>query len=381
MIATSRRKTRGRMCDARLLPVVIALLLLLHAAHYGSRRHPDQGYGLRVAASQKSSSRPLGPCAINLYGLPRSFKDLVLPSFIQNVVIPNQKYGCDFFVHYHHRLSEPPGRDGRGGTLNPDEILLLRSAIVNATDYQPTIEFTKTTEDEFASSYRALLQELHTARDKHGALLYMPVNHPSYDYDTVNNVVRMFHGQTAAWELMLSFEQATSMHNLHHYSRIAMLRNDVFYTSPVDIYKLPDGSTDDLNEFAVIPGFSQHPVNDRLIYGPRDAVRLWADNRFERLWQHIQHIQKHHPGDGIHSERFLAFTIFPAIRDAGVPILVDSAICFLRVRSDQSIRLDDCRQRGASVDATQRAVEFILQRTCQRNETQSTLVHLECGKS
>jgi hypothetical protein len=317
--------------------------------------------------------RVLGPCAINLYGLPRSFQDLVLPSLIENVVLPNLKYQCDYFVHYHHRLSEPPGRDGKGGNVDPEAVLQIRSSILNVSDNEPKIVLTKTTEDEFTDMYRDLLEELHAAVDGDGKLLYVPTNHPSYDSNTVDNVIKMFHGQAAVWS---SMEEASRSSNVH-YSRVAMLRVDVVYVTPIDIYKLPDGSIDSLNQAAVVPGFAQHPVNDRLIYGPCDAVKLWAATRFDRLWKHIQMIRTDHPGDGIHSERFLAFTLFPAIRDTGVSILVDPELCFLRARSDMSIRLDDCGLHRAT-DAMAQAIQAMVNRRCRLNRTVPKLVHLEC---
>ena len=64
-------------------------------------------------------------CAILLFGLPRAFKEYVLPSLEKNVIRPNAKYGCDYFVHFYKQASEGSGRSGRGGTINPDDIFLL----------------------------------------------------------------------------------------------------------------------------------------------------------------------------------------------------------------------------------------------------------------
>jgi len=66
------------------------------------------------------SSPPLSShrCAIALYGLPRAFKSLVLPSLIQNVIIPNEEYKCDYFVQFHKLERERSGRSGAGGILN-----------------------------------------------------------------------------------------------------------------------------------------------------------------------------------------------------------------------------------------------------------------------
>jgi hypothetical protein len=51
-------------------------------------------------------------CAINLFGLPRSFQSLVLPSFIENVIWPNAAHNCDYFVHYFNLTQEAAGRSG-----------------------------------------------------------------------------------------------------------------------------------------------------------------------------------------------------------------------------------------------------------------------------
>ncbi|GKY95307.1 hypothetical protein MPSEU_000492500 [Mayamaea pseudoterrestris] len=367
---------------ARLVAFISIILLWTAFVLYSSNeQRSNYHHPIRVGIVDQEKDQIIGPCAINFYGVPRSFQGLVLPSIIENVVLPNLKYRCDYFVHYHHRLSEPLGRDGRGGYLEPEGILDLKSAIRNVSRnvYQPRISFTRTAEEEFLQTYHELLHVIHDEKDSDGQLLFTPVNHPSYDNNTIDNVVRMFHGQAAVWHSMSKFEQNFSQHHFYRYSRVAMLRNDVFYATPIDIYRLPDGFLDIRNEYAVIPGFSQHPVNDRLIYGPADAVRIWAATRFERLWKHAQFMKLHHPGDGIHSERFLAYTIFPAIRDAGIPILVDNDMCFLRVRSDQSIRLDDCRvPKTTATGPTQQTVEALLHRSCYLNETQHPLMHLEC---
>jgi hypothetical protein len=161
--------------------------------------------------------------------------------------------------------------------------------------------------------------------------------------------------------------------------RVAMLRLDVLYVTPIDIYKLPDNSLDKENKFAVVPAFASQPVNDRMIYGPYDAVRLWAAGRFSRLEHHAKLV--HRTGDGIHSERFLYRTIFPAIRDFGVEIVKDKVICFLRVRADASVRFSDCSDASAN-EKNQKAVELLTRRRCSlyiANEPSFVKI-LECDK-
>jgi hypothetical protein len=362
-------------------------------------------------------------CAINFYGLPRSFKSLVLPFVIQNVLLPNARYNCDFFIHHHIRMVDPGGRDGRSGAIDPEDIFLLEEAI-QAVHYNssntranvaknvmtqqhnvatpPLIVFANTTEEDFLHHYKSFLHEIHSARGPDGNLLYVPFRHPSYKNDTIDNVIKMWHGQESVWNLMVANnhgdgERTVASSSPKHYSRVAMLRSDVVYVTPIDIFKIParqdsaksknkqgffswlmtsgtnvqgdddddgSGGWDYKNAVAVIPNFARHPVNDRMIYGPYDAVKIWASERFLRLpTQHLRNLQQHErdrhsindtstskikagislrQGDGVHSERFLCFTIFPAIRNAGIEIRSDPDLCFLRARADESIRFADC---------------------------------------
>jgi len=186
----------------------------------------------------------------------------------------------------------------------------------------------------------------------------------------------MWHSQESVWNLM---ERNAAQ---KHYARVAMLRSDVVYMTPLDIYEMGNQSKtwDYKNSIAVVPRFARYPVNDRMIYGPYDAVKIWAAGRFSRLNRHAVYLQNNSLlGEGIHSERFLKFTIFPAIRKAGVRLQEKEGLCFLRVRSDHSIRFSDC----GKIHVTQnnhKAVERILQRPCHQNWTHShkSLIQLDC---
>lgn len=383
-----RRRRRALLLVACGLFLIAASIHLAIQCRSGGSRHDSR----ELATNGLLFDNVLGPCAINFYGLPRSFRDLVLPSILQNVVRPNMFRQCDFYIHYHSIDGrEPPGRDGRGGIVHADEILLLKERIHELIP-NVRVEFSNSTDDDFWRERGALLEEIHSVRDAEGQLLYMPVNHPSYTNATVDNVIKMWHGQQAVWNLMES--------SGNHYSRVAMLRCDVVYVTPIDIYSLPTEVTgrnpfgslfwrssttrrlDTKNEFAVIPDFANHPVNDRLIYGPYDAVRVWASSRFDLLQAHIQYVQKHKPGDGIHSERYLAYTVFPAITiNVGVSILPDSSICFLRARSDRSLRFDDCDGRNSLYSSSEEQnkiqIEKMLNTKC-RKTVNGKLVHLDC---
>ena len=76
-----------------------------------------------------------------------------------------------------------------------------------------------------------------------------------------------------------------------------------------------------------------------MIYGPKKAVKIWAKERFMRLEEHVV---SYEPGYGMHSERFLNHSIFPAIRRLGVPVYANPDICFFRARADSSTWITDC---------------------------------------
>jgi len=347
---------------------------------------------LAITDSQRKSIRQkLGPCVINLYGLPRSFQSLVLPSLVENVLIPNAPYGCDYYVHYHYLEQEAKGRSGAGGRLNPDEILLLeeqvRQVAANAgIQQEPIVAFANDTEPEFWRRRGDLIEKIRTTRGKrrhvrgpHGNLIYFPLKDGSSRFPTTtDNIVRMWHSQEAVWNLMTEHAAKRSI----NYTRVAMLRSDVVFVTEIDIYRTNESKLDDDNRHVMVPGFAKWPVNDRLIYGPYEAVKIWASQRFARLDRHIQLILEKEPGFGMHSERYLYYTIFPAIQQAGFEIQEDANMCFLRARSDETIWLNDCGK--AFIDNNKKRVEALLGRTCRQSKLDENIkkgvVQLQCSR-
>jgi hypothetical protein len=348
-------------------------------------------------------------CAINLYGLPRSFKSLVLPSLIQHVIRPNAPHHCDYFVHYYNVTNEQAGRSGTGGAMDPAEILLLRHAVLDeasmaiiaeaaaaktpttaATSKRlPVVKFIQNTNTEFWEQYQNLTDRMQTTQvtgpDGSKTPLYFPVRSKDYTNATMVNIIKMWHSQQAVWNLM---EQEHEQQP--YYTRVAMLRSDVVYVTPIDIYKTHNqtvtvtdtsncnsiesesdgnhdgdhGSNSNHNRnIAVVPAFSKWPVNDRMIYGPHAAVQIWASERFQRMDHHVRHvIPRRAPGFGIHSERFVSFSLFSAIRklQESITIQEDSSICFLRARADESVWINDC----GKVPENRVAVERVIARAC-----------------
>lgn len=338
-----------------------------------------------VACVQFQIMKTLGPlrsrpprCAINFWGLPRAFESLVLPSIVENVIKPNAKYQCDYFVHYYHLTEEDAGRSGQGGKLNPEEIFKLRPAVLSATPplqmVKPQVSFTVTKEENFWKQYASLLEKIHNTKDDKGKYLYYPWRARTYKYPmTVDNIIKMWHSIQEAWNFMQSYADANNV----KYERVAMLRSDVVYMSPIDIYQVKGLVKDLNNKIAVIPGFGKHPVNDRIIYGPPEAVKIWSTQRFSRLEKHVQDVLKHHAGWGMHSERFLDWTIFPAIRkETGVTIVEHDTICFFRARVDGSVWITDCQGRS---DVSDPAIMKHLTARMSVEEAVEKLLHRKCG--
>jgi hypothetical protein len=209
--------------------------------------------------------------------------------------------------------------------LNTSEILLVEQHVQREAPpgkRRPKVVFLAKQEEDFWKKYEVLINKTRDTRDNEGRFLYFPWKDKSYEYPgSVDNIIKMWHSIQSAWLLM---ERHASEQNVQ-YTRVAMLRADVMYATSIDIYRLdndhnndpdpdpdPDTNADALfdreNRIAVVPSFAKFPVNDRLIYGPHAAVKIWAVERFARLEIHVQSILKDDPGFGIHSERFLNHT-------------------------------------------------------------------------
>jgi len=333
------------MASWRLLSVVsVALLLGFIANAVFLSTQPDGRNGKTTFRRTRAGDATGGErCAINLYGLPRAFKSLVLPSLIKNVLLPNAAYGCDYYVHYYDQAKEPAGRSGSGGTIDASEVLLLEKEVHTAAEKNylgrtPTVVFQKEKEGEFWSLYAALLRKIRTTKVD-GKYLYFPYADKTYQWPvTTDNIVKMWHSIESVFNLM----EDTANRLGFEYSRVAMLRADVVYVTQVDIYDIGDGEKDTDNKYAVIPGFGRHPISDRLIYGPTNAVRVWSSQRFDRMESHVRWAQENMPGWGMHSERFVKHALLPAIEQQQLTIVEHPTLCFFRVRADESVWVSDC---------------------------------------
>jgi hypothetical protein len=318
-----------------------------------------------------------------MYGLPRAFQSLVLPSLIKNVIQPNAIYSCDYFVHYYNLTEETAGRSGGGGRINPDEILLFKQAVQDVSP-QSIVEFHHDTEEAFWDRYQPLLDKIRTTKATDGHYLYFPWRAKTYKHPiTTDNIIKMWHSIQSAWNLMMEHETLTSQ----SYTRVAMLRSDVVYMTPINVFEISRRKVLDNEKAALVPAFGRHPVSDRIIVGPRDAVKVWATERFDRLETHVTFVQEHNPGWGMHSEKFLNWTIFPAIRETGTSSVEDDYLCFFRARADETVWISDCRGAAHSIlknlggDKVQ-VLESVLGRSCenQLKRLRHTVEYLHCPK-
>jgi len=328
-------------------------------------------------------------CAINFWGLPRAFDKLVLPSIVKNVIAQNPR--CDYYVHYYHKTEEESGRSGSGGTIDPTEILHLKDAVLKAAKERgesplPIVEFAVDTEEDFWKQYTPLIETIRNTKtgDKY---LYFPWKAKTYKYPTTtDNIVKMWHTIQSSFELM----EKTAASRGIVYDTVAMLRSDVVYVTPIDIHDGATNGSTGANNQLTIPDFGNHPVSDRIIYGPTAAVKIWATERFSRLDQHVESVRNTDPGWGMHSERFLSLTTFPLIREKGFKIRPHPTICFLRARADESVWISDCGGDStvsapsimkALGDDAQKALEETIGRPCPGKVTRLTrsVQSLDCA--
>lgn len=349
--------------------------------------------GLREAAlaqQQEQDDTPIqNRCALCFFGLPRSYQSMVLPSIEKNVLIPNARHNCDVFVHYFHQSEEAQGRYNDGGKIDPTEIDLLKVAVNSAhRSYQssssphspvPVIKFVNDTNEAFLSKRNHELWRYHKVYDKEGDLLYFPWKKLSWDKSSLDNLVRQWHSIDSAFHLM---EHHANLHNFT-YTRVAMLRNDVMYMTPIDVMQLDNETLDTENKHFVLAPFANYPVNDRMIYGPYEAVKVWSTKRFDLVEERVQNSEN--AGYGMHSELFMNESIIPAMEELGYSKHLNPDICFVRTRANSVALIDDCiakgETRGMRETDRQKLVEDIIGRSCGSSSfdsTDSKIVYLTC---
>ena len=340
-----------------------------------------------VGQVQNKSPPRLPRCSINLFGLPRSFRIMTLPSLVKNVLLPNARYNCDIFVHYYKIDHEDTGRFNVGGEIDFDSIYELKAVVemiaANGGKSPPTVVIKGETKEEFSAKYGNLVEYYQTARGEDEKLIYFPWADKSYTSPKqIENIVMQWNSIQSVWNEM----EKNSNKLGFQYERVACLRIDAFYALPLDIFQVDKDTYDYANRYAVIPGFAKYPVNDRMIYGPTEAVKIWATERFTRLDDHID--LNGQVGYGMHSERFIGYEIVPSItKETGYEVIENEDICFYRTRAENSVLVTDCSDtkggstRGIEVIDQKALVEDLVQRECEENplDVSRRFVELRCG--
>lgn len=315
-------------------------------------------------------------CALCFFGLPRSYATMVLPSIEKHILKPNANHLCDIFVHYFHQSEEAAGRYNIGGSINPDEILLLQSSVEqlyrrrhygNSTvvNEMPklTILFANDTNETFYDKRSSKLHRYHTTLDRKGKQVYFPWK-SNWVKSSLDNMIRQWHSIEAVFGMMRKYAKRHEI----DYTRVAMLRNDVVYLTPIDIMRIDNGTLDTNNEYFVLPNFAKYPISDRMIYGPYEAVKVWAKQRFKLVERRVQ--TGHDIGWKMHSERFMNSSIVPTIQALGYKKNLNRDICFFRARTKEMLMASDCFMAGSvrgfvkNITNIRKVVEDTVDRNC-----------------
>lgn len=165
-------------------------------------------------------------CAILIHGTPRSFLSIVLPTLERNVIKPNARYNCDYFVQFHvQNYDEVPSYPGRSGfaysndTYQLEQVVLTAAHDVNSA-YNPTIRFVTSTNEEVFNRHEEFLLKTHLLKDKGGNWLYFP------------DKIRSWDGLQLAWDLLETRQTEKGV----NYDHVVVLHSDVAYPTPIDIY-------------------------------------------------------------------------------------------------------------------------------------------------
>ena len=290
------------------------------------------------ATREQQQQQSLADCAINIFGLPRAFHSIVLPSMKRHVIPQNPN--CDYYVHAYNLTLEQVSRSGQGGNVNVEEILELADA-VHQFHPHARVHFAWTQEADFWERHRVLMHKIHTTKRVDGEYRYFPSKATSYKFpSTVDNIIKMWHSIESVFHLM----QKHALHK-NQYTRVAMIRSDVMYMTPIHVHPTNKDPSMKNSSTTVIPGFGRFPVSDRLIVGPIQAVEPWAIHRFDHLEKHVQFMEQQPKLSGfvMHSERFVKFTLLPLVSQKGrYPVVEHDSMCFFRARADESVWVTDC---------------------------------------
>ncbi|KAL3909913.1 MAG: hypothetical protein SGILL_007900, partial [Bacillariaceae sp.] len=279
--------------------------------------------------------------------------------------------------------------------VNPDEIFLLEEAVRSVykkygpkrgsrTDngkLEPIVSFTHDTSEQFMNRRQEQLQKYQNEVGADGKQLYFPWAAKTYTPTALENMVRQWHSEEFVFKLM----DFTAKQSGITYSRVGMFRSDAFYMTPIDIATTDtqQGVIDTRNRFFVTAPFALYPVNDRMVYGPYEAVKVWATKRFDLLEERAK--LQTEPGYTMHSERFMKGSVFPAMEMLGYEQAVNPDICFSRTRADESTLVTDCVTAGTTRNwsgvNSKSLVESIVGKRCKSFQMGAKWKFVGCGEN
>lgn len=253
---------------------------------------------------QRNMERIFHPtnCALIFFGLPKSFKKIVLPSITKYVLAVNPH--CDIFIHtYNISVYSNPRNHEEESVIIPAEM----QSIGNITNmvFENLVDFHS----------RINVSYYHK---------YFPQGNGWLFPNSLDNMMLQWNSIQVGWNLMVDHEGKTKK----KYERVGFFRPDVLYTNNIDIQ----------HGQAVTAKFNNRQgwTNDRLFFGLREYAQIWATKRFSFVETYMNTtFGKEH---GLHSEMFLnKFMIF-----WNIPLTLQN-FCFYRVRATAQIILNDCK--------------------------------------
>eukprot|EP01082_Thalassiosira_pseudonana_P003319 g3426.t1.1.5e174189 g3426 g3426.t1 contig12:2045619-2048359(-) len=273
-------------------------------------------------------------CAILIHGTPRSFLSIVLPTLERNVIKPNARYNCDYFVQFHvQNYDEVPSYPGRSGFVYSNDTYQLEQVVLTAAHdvnsaYNPTIRFVTSTNEEVFNRHEVFLLKTHLLKDKGGNWLYFP------------DKIRSWDGLQLAWDLLETRQTEKGV----NYDHVVVLHSDVAYPTPIDIYgeverkkslTISDAPTKHLRDSTM-----EGRYRKRIVYGSNDAVKIWSTGRITQLDSFVNWLANEE--FGTEEDVFLSDFVLPLLKEAGVSVQYDSTICTLDAFPDESVSLVGC---------------------------------------
>ena len=309
--------------------------------------HMHGSLTISMSSSPSFSSSSASFCAILLFGPPRAFP-VVWPALRRHVILPNAAYGCDYFAHtFDVANGDSTDESGRRAVDTMQQYFLndlSRDPMTRHLSHAATIHVSTSTQAEFEQEHADLLHRVKTIKDEQGRSVYLPWKHEGEEETTdAVGILKMWHSIQQAWQNMERHQNPT-----RPFARVAILRWDMVYMTPVDIYQIDTVRRDTDNTHVVLPGFAKYPVNDRGVIGPSDALRVWATERFQHVDAYVQEYRFKRPGSGIHSERYMGQYLLPRMQSqfARYQFVDRSDWCFYRTRADYSVLISDCSLPG-----------------------------------